>query len=165
MYMPGSLVVYGSHGVCNIVGTEMRRIDKKTVEYLVLEPVGNPSCKFLVPSKNEAAMAKLRPVLSREQLEQMLKPESLRRDVWVEEEDQRKLRYKDLISGNDISALISMVHYLHVHKLRQQEAGRKFHQSDENFLRDAQKLLETEFSLVLDMPDHEVEAYIKKLFE
>ena len=38
----GSQVVYGVHGVCNITGTEFRVIDRKKVEYLVLEPNDQP---------------------------------------------------------------------------------------------------------------------------
>ena len=164
MYQIGSSVVYASHGVCKIVTTEKRRVDKKIVEYLVLEPVDKASCRYYVPLNNEMAMAKLRPLLTQADLDSLLDPDSLRADVWVEDEDLRKVKYKELISGKDISALISMIHYLHIHKDRQLEAGRKFHQCDENFLRDAQKLLETEFSLVLGLPESEVADHIQRVF-
>ena len=36
MYQQGDRVVYGIHGVCEIVGTEVRTVDRKTVEYIAL---------------------------------------------------------------------------------------------------------------------------------
>jgi RNA polymerase-interacting CarD/CdnL/TRCF family regulator len=53
-----------------------------------------------------------------------------------------------------------MINTLHQHKKVQAEAGRKFHLCDENFLRDAEKLLNAEFSLVLGIQPADVGAYI-----
>jgi len=51
------------------------------------------------------------------------------------------------------------------HKRQQIEAGRKFHQCDENFLRDAQKLLSDEFALVLGISKESVADYIRNALE
>ena len=75
------------------------------------------------------------------------------------------MRYRELISGADRKALVVMVHTLHMHKNRQVEQGRKFHLCDENFLRDAEKLLCSEFSLVLNLSKEETANYLKKHFE
>ena len=40
MYHIGDQVVYGIHGVCRIVDEEKSTVDRKTVTFLVLEPVG-----------------------------------------------------------------------------------------------------------------------------
>ena len=69
MLQVGSQVVYGVHGVCNITGTEFRTVDRKKVEYLILEPNDQPGSCFYVPAHNEVALSKLRPVLTREELE------------------------------------------------------------------------------------------------
>ena len=59
MYQVGELVVYGMHGVCRVVSEEERLVDKKRLNYLVLEPLSNGNSRFLVPTQNAAAMAKL----------------------------------------------------------------------------------------------------------
>lgn len=64
MFQVGDKVVYGMHGVCVIAGTECRRVDKKNMEYLVLEPVGQDGARFLVPAQNAAVLGKLHPVPS-----------------------------------------------------------------------------------------------------
>ena len=42
----------------------------------------------------------------------------------------------------------------------QAAAGRKFHLCDENFLRDAEKLLSSEFALILGVAPNQVQDYI-----
>ena len=62
MYQVGELVVYGMHGVCRVVSEEERLVDKKRLNYLALEPLSNGNSRFLVPTQNAAAMAKLQPI-------------------------------------------------------------------------------------------------------
>jgi RNA polymerase-interacting CarD/CdnL/TRCF family regulator len=54
-----------------------------------------------------------------------------------------------------------MVRSLHHHKEQQREAGKKFHLGDENFLRDAERLLNSEFSMILGIDAKEVGTYIQ----
>ena len=67
MYEIGELVLYGIHGICTVTGIERMRFGKEKADYYVLEPKGQPESKFYVPVANEAAVAKLRSLLSREE--------------------------------------------------------------------------------------------------
>lgn len=161
MLQVGSQVVYGIHGVCSIIDVETRTVDRKKVEYFVLAPNEQPNARFFVPMHNEAALSKLRPLLSKEELEALLSSEEAHMNCWIEDENRRKQKYRELINCADCAALISMIRSLHQHKENQLAAGRKFHLCDENFLRDAQKLLSSEFSLVLRIDAAEVKSYIE----
>lgn len=160
MYQCGDRVLYGIHGVCTITAVEEQVIDRKRVEYYVLEPLAQPGARFLVPTKNEAAVAKLRRMLSQQELSDLLRCEQIQEDAWIEDEGKRKQHYRDLICSGDRAALLSMVNTLHRHKQEQAAAGRKFHLCDENFLRDAERLLNSEFSLVLDIAPSEVGEFV-----
>lgn len=160
MYNIGDHVVYGIQGVCRILCQEERTVNRKKVLYLVLEPLGQPGARFYIPAHNQAALSKLRPVLSRQELDAILVSDEVRRNYWVEDENQRKQRYRELISSGDQAGLICMVGSLYRHKEAQAAAGRKFHLCDDNFLRDAEKLINSEFSLVLQIPVDQVQAYI-----
>ena len=160
MFQVGEHVLYGIHGVCRITATEERTVDRKRVSYLVLEPLEQAGARYLIPTHNEAALSKLRPVMSRQQLEQLLSSDEVRFNVWIEDENLRKQRYRELISSGDRLALLQMICSLHNHKKAQSEAGRKFHLCDENFLRDAERLLNEEFSLVLGIEQNLVSAYV-----
>lgn len=166
MLQVGSQVVYGIHGVCTIIEVEARRVDRKKVEYFVLEPNDQPGARFYVPTQNQVALSKLRPLLTKEALDALLVSEDTHRECWIPEENLRKQKYRELINGGDRAALISMIRALQQHKESQLAAGRKFHLCDENFLRDAEKMLRSEFSQVLGMSQAEVNVYIKeKVYE
>lgn len=160
MFQIGDQVVYGIHGICTIRDLEERIVDRKTIKYFVLEPMEQSAAKYYIPSENPAALAKLRHIISRDDLDKLLSSDEIRENCWITDESRRKLRYKELINSCDRVALLQMINALHVHKQEQAAMGRKFHLCDENFLRDAEKLLNAEFSLVLGIPSDEVENYI-----
>lgn len=161
MYQVGDQVVYGIHGVCRVVDQEERVVDRKRLTYLALEPVGQDGSRYLVPTHNDAAMAKLRSMLSREELESMLDSQEVRADGWVKDENQRKTLYRELIGSGDRVKLMQMVRTLYRHKADQAAAGRKCHLCDENFLRDAEKLLVSEVSIVMGVESDQAKQYIR----
>lgn len=165
MYEIGQQVLYGIHGVCRITAVESMRFGKTRAKYYVLEPVEQPGAKFYVPVENEAAVAKLRPLLSREELLALLHSEQVRDYPWIADENQRKLRFRELITSGDRTQLMGMIGALHRHRKAQLAAGRKFHQSDENFLTDAQKLLNAEFAQVFGLEPKAVNTFIQKELE
>ena len=157
----GDRIVYGIHGVCAIIDIEQRVIDRKKADYYVLEPLDQPGAKYYVPTQNQIAVSKLRPMLTKDELEALFLNPSCRENIWIPDEGRRKLRYRELINGGDRTALICMIRCLNQHKESQLAAGRKFHLCDENFLKDAKKVLNSEFSYVLGIPTGEVGAYLE----
>lgn len=160
MFQVGSQVVYGVHGVCNIIGTEVRTVDRKKVEYFILQPNDQRGAQFYVPAHNQAALSKLRPLLTKMELESMLETSDIIQDSWIPVENLRKQKYKELINSADFAAIINMICLVQHHREEQLAAGRKFHLCDENFLRDAKKLLISECSVVLGIPQADVSAYL-----
>ena len=164
MYAPGQTVVYGIHGVCKILETQIRRVDRKNVEYFVLEPVQQPGSLFYIPTQNQTALSKLRPLMTRTQFDAIVTGSQPGEDPWICDENQRKQKYRELITAADGAQLVAMVRALYKHKREQLSAGKKFHLCDENFLRDAERLLNGELAMVLNMEPQNVSGYMKTLF-
>lgn len=162
MYQIGDRVVYGVHGVCCVTDMEERVIDRKKTTYLVLEPVGQGGSRYLVPTHNAAAMAKLSAMLSKEQMEALISSDSVRNAQWIRDENQRKNLYRELISSGDRERLMQTVHLLYRHKAEQTASGKKVHLCDDNFLRDAERLLASEISIVMDMDADSAKKYIRE---
>jgi len=165
MYQVGQKVVYGIHGVCCIQEIETKTVDRKKIPYFVLEPLDQPGARYYIPTENPAALKKMNPLLSRSELEMLLTECRSSDGSWIADENQRKLRYRELISSGDRRALVIMVHTLRLYKQQQVEQGKKFHLCDENFLRDAEKLLCSEFSVVLELSREETAGYLRNYFE
>ena len=89
MYQLGEFVVYGVHGVCLVSQIQERRVDRMTQQYLVLEPIGRGGSQYLVPMHNPAAMSKLSPLMTPQELEGLLSSESVKTDCWIPEENRR----------------------------------------------------------------------------
>lgn len=160
MYQVGQQVIYGIHGVCRIVDLEVKTVDRKKISYFVLEPLEQPGTRYYIPSQNQAALSKMRPLMDAESLEAVLTVEGMG-DAWIADENKRKQYYREIINGVDSPALLRMVFALYRHKQTQVAAGRKLHLCDENFLRDAQRILSTELAIVLNIPKADVPAYIR----
>ena len=161
MYQQGCQVVYGIHGVCNVLPSETRKIDRKTVEYYVLQPLEQPETRYYVPIQNAVAVSRIRPVMTRLEADALLQSADTCCVDWIEDENLRKQQYKALIGNGDRSALLGMISLLYRRKKEQLSAGKKFHSSDENFLRDAEKLICGELSVVLNMSSREVCVYLQ----
>ena len=161
MYQAGTWVMYGVHGVCRVIGTEKQLVNRKRTTFLVLEPLTQSESRFYLPTENPAVMAKLTTVLSAADMTALLNSDEVRQDVWIQEENRRKLHYRELICSGDRVALLQMLHSLYRYRDEQIAAGRKFHQSDDNFLRDAEKLIASEISLVMELSDEEARTYLR----
>ena len=162
VYQQGDQVVYGIHGVCVIHGITQQMVNRKRVEYYVLVPLNQPDARFYVPTQNQAAASKMRPLLKKDEIDALLKLDALENDCWISDENQRKQYYRELIVSGDRARLIGMIRSLYLHKENQLKQGRKFHMCDENFLRDAEKLLSSEFAFVLGIPQSDVGQYIQE---
>lgn len=162
MFQLGDQVIYSAHGACCVVDLETRIIDRKKLTYLVLEPIGQGGSRYLVPTHNTVAMGKLRKILTPDQLESLMASESVRMDGWIPDENQRKQTYRELIGRGDRESIMRMVHSLYCHKASQSSAGKKIHQCDDNFLRDAERLLSGEIAIVMNMEYDKAKAFLRE---
>ena len=161
MYEVGDWMVYGVHGVCQVAGREERKVDRKRQLYLVLEPMGQEGSQYMVPTGNEAAMAKLHPLLTKEEMERLLSSPQVHTSSWIPDENQRKQRYREILTSGNREQLMQMVYTLYRHREAQTAAGKKCHVSDEFFLRDAEKLLIGEMTVVLDMDQEQAKRHLQ----
>lgn len=160
MYQIGDLVLYGVHGVCKIAGIETKTVNRKKIDYYILQPINQDGATYFIPANNETVLSKIRPIMTKDEIEKLLSSDSDVSGMWIPEENARKQRYRELIVSGDRVKLLQMIRILDRHKKEQQTAGRKFHQCDENFMRDAIKLLDEELAVVLNMDRTKVKEYV-----
>jgi len=161
MFHLGDHVLYASHGVCTVIAIETMKLGKTRGNYYCLQPVNQPDSRFYVPVDNEAALAKLRPLMSREALLELLHAEQVRQENWIPEDNLRKLRYRELISSGDRAAMLNMIFCIYRHKEALALEGKRLHQCDEGFLHDAQRLLSSEFSVAFSLKADQVGPFIR----
>ncbi len=151
MYQPGDRIVYSVHGVCSVVEIEIKRIDRAKISYYVLEPVDQPGARYYVPTEKPAAVAKMRPILSQEELAGLLSGYASVDALWIPDENRRKQQFRELISGGEREDILAIIRLLHRHRKQQEDIGKRLHLCDENLLRDCEKMLISEISVVLSL--------------
>lgn len=162
MYSMGEYVLYGIHGVCRVAGFEKQLVNRKRTEYMILEPVNSSESRFYLPTANPAALEKLKPVLSAAQLQELLASGEIRKPCAIGDENRRKQYYRELLGSGDRHSILRTLCSLYRYREEQLAAGRKFHLCDDNFLRDAEKLLASEIGLVLEMTPEAARDYLRQ---
>ena len=149
-------VLYGLQGVCRIVDVIQQEFDHHMCEYYVLQPVFEEKSTIFVPTQNEKLTAKMRPVLSKDEVLQMIRSMPNQQPNWIEQEAERKECYREVLARGNCEELIRMAKAIYFHQKKLQENGKKLHTADEHFLKDAEKALYEEFAYVLKMERKDV---------
>ena len=165
MFEPNDVVVYGTQGICRIVGFDEQKIDGVSKRYFVLKPKDGKQTTFYVPTWNEKALAKMRKVMSREEINALIDSMPGKTPAWIENESARKETYKTILSGGDQAAILSMVQALFLHKKEREAEGKRLHMSDEHFMKDAEQLLYNEWQYVLNVDRAGLMDYILQRIE
>lgn len=161
MFKKDDIVMYASQGVCKITDIVTQEVCNESSEYYVLQPVYSNTARVYVPVSNENLTNKMRRVLSKEELNEMIDNIPEVASEWIENEHIRKEHYKEIISSSDRASLICMIRELYLHREALAKQGKKLHASDERFFKEAEKILYEEFALVLNIDTKEVLTYIK----
>lgn len=165
MFQCGDMVVYGIQGVCRIADIEEKNLNGRSIAYFVLEPANQAGAQYFVPKDNPAATSKLRKVISRADVDALLDSDEVKQDVWIADENQRKAKYRELIARPNCAELLGVLRSLYLHKQERLAEGKKPHICDENFMRDAERLIRTELAFALDIPQETVAAYLQEKLE
>ncbi len=159
MFSVGQTVLYGTNGVCKIDDITNKKVGKISMEYYVLKPVCSGTSTLFVPTANETLVAKIRPILSEDEINTLL-DENRGCDEWIENKLTRTEVFKEIISEGDTAKLIRLIRAIRLHEQEQISKGKRLHLSDERFLKEAEKMICEEFSLVLSIEYDEVISLI-----
>ena len=153
--------VYGKVGVCRVV--DCRTMSFGTAgegEYYELSPLSDPGSSLYVPVDNEKLMARLRPLMTRQEISDTLTGVPEEDVVWIDEKSQRNSRFHAIVVGGDRYKLLRLIRCLYFRKQERVAAGKKLAAADEATLQEGLRLVEEEFSLSLELPRNQVAPYI-----
>ena len=165
MFQINDVVVYGAQGVCKIVGTQNQKIDGVGKTFFVLKPADDRGATFYVPTWNEKALAKMRKVMTKQDVDALIDSMPKKKPVWIANENERKETYKRILAGGNQAQIISMIQAIYLHKKEREAEGKRLHMSDEHFMKDAEQLLYNEWQYVLNVDKAGLMAYIFKRIE
>lgn len=165
MFQIGQTVLYGTEGVCTIEERKIMKVGRTKASYYVLKPVFRATSTIFVPEDNPVLLSRMRPILSQEEIAELLREVTQEELAWIEDANERKVEYQKILTGGERLWLIRMIRLLYLRRQQLQKTGKHLRTGDEQLLRDAEKLLNDEFALVLNISQQEVPEYIRSQIE
>ena len=104
MFNVGNYVVY-KRNVCII--KELKEVSGK--KYYVLKPINDAGATLFAPVNNEKVESKMRRILTREEILELIETMPDEEANWIHNENERKEKYKRIISSGDRVELIKMI--------------------------------------------------------
>ena len=165
MYSVGDKVIYGAFGVMEIVEITKETLGDVTREYYVMKEYGSAfSSLTYVPLESEALVAQMKPLLSEDEIVELIRASRTAPPLeWIEDNRARAEAYKKILASADRLKMLAMIDLVYKTGRRREEEGKKNYIADENTMRKAEKVIATEFSLVLGIPESEISDFIAKV--
>lgn len=167
MHKIGENVVYGGNGVMTVVDIREERFGDALRSYYVLREVGSRSESLtFVPVDNEKLVSQMRKLLTKDEILQVLHSAKDAPDCeWAKDSRSRAECFRQIMESGDRLKIISMIRTIYNAGIRREDEGKKNFLSDENAMHKAEKLLYSEFSLVLGIPEEDVPEFVKAEME
>ncbi len=165
MYTVNDTVLYGADGVCTITAIVEKNIIGTKQLYYELHPIGRRDTVLFLPTDNEKTMAKLRRVLTRDEIITAIQGMPDEENIWIEKESARREEYARIIKSGDHRRVIRLIKTLYEHRESLMDSGHRMHAADENFLKEAESVLYEEFAYVLKIRREDVLPFIRTEIE
>ena len=151
MFQVNDVIIYGTQGVCEITAIEEKSISGAKKRYFVLRPVKDQGSTIYAPTDNESVLKKMRRLLTVDEIHALIDSMPDEKTVWIDNVNERKDCYRQLLASGNHSALIQMIKAIYAHKKEREAAGKRLHMMDEHFFKDAEQILYNEFQYVLNL--------------
>ncbi len=166
MFKKDTFVVYGKTGVCRVADCmKMSFTGAAEAEYYLLHPNRDPDSCVYVPCDNERLMARMRPLLNKREIDDLLRGAQLDEVRWIEDKNERLLFFRDILSQGDRCQLVCLTRCLLNEQKERASSGKKLSSADETILKECVRMVEDEFSVALDIKPEQVGAYIRKALD
>ena len=156
----GDAIIYGTHGVCVIGDIAQMKLVGDRREYFVLSPIKDPNSKIYAPTDSEALKAKMRRLLTKDEINGLIDGVSSKKTEWINDEGTRRDFCDAVLKSGDRAQLMKLIEMLYMRQKSLKNDKRHFHIADEKALKEAQDMLHDEFSYVLGIPADSVPQYI-----
>ena len=164
MFEAGSLIVYGSSGICRVEGASMKpQPGGGQAMYYTLTPLFGSGTVY-TPVETRVFM---RRVISGEEARELVRRMPQIEPDACEGTDQRTLteHYRGLLHTYQCESLVKIIKGVYLKSKQAVARGKKLGKTDQQFMKRAEELLCEELSLALYIPKDQVKDHILKTLE
>ena len=158
MYQKGDYINYGGHGVCRIEDiTSMNFGGGAGKSYYVIQPIAPGSATIYFPVDSPKAVERMRPLLSKEEIDAIILSVKDEQMTWIADRKQRTAQFQQILSRRDERELLLLASCLH-----QRQMEKPLPSSEMDMLRRVEHIIEQEFAFTLDLHAQQIGEYIRE---
>lgn len=160
MFKTGDYLVYGTNGVCKVEAVGPMESPGGTNDriYYTLCPCYTKGSRIYTPTDNQKVV--IRPVLSKDDVVELVKSMDSIEDLWVPDEKKRENDYKEAFRKCDCRELIRIIKTTHNRKQTRAAEGKKVTFADEKYFRMAEDSLYGELAVALGVDKDAAREYV-----
>ena len=122
----------------------------------MIEPIASGGATIYLPSSNQTVQTRMRPVLTREEVDAIISSVKTDQLPWILDRKQRMSQCQQILSRRDTRELLLLASCLHKRK-----TGKGLPTSEIEILHKVEGLIEQEFSFALHISRAEIGQYIR----
>lgn len=160
MFKVNDYVVYGSMGVYKIVDIrEEKDISDNITEYYVLQPAFDNNMTIKIPVNNPNVM--MRGVITKDDVLSMIASIPETETVWIDDNKERSESFKAALKSGESEEWLKLIRTLYIEKRERSDIGKKLNKTDSDIMKVAEKNLNEEFAIALNILPEEVLSFIR----
>ncbi len=152
MFKVDDYIMYGRTGVCKVVDiTNEKFINGEERKYYVLSPIHNNNNTIIkIPLDN--TKVPMRKIISKEDVTSLINDMSNMEALWIEDEKKRSNEFKTMLKSGKCEDLIKLI--------SNKRHSKKLNKADKEIIKEAERLVNEEFAIILNISPKEVNSYI-----
>lgn len=159
MFKIDDCVMYGMTGACKVIDiTNEKFINGEYRKYYVLSPVYSDNIIIKAPVDNKNIP--IRKTISKNNATSLINDVPNMDISWNSDDKARNKEFNVMLKSGKCEELIKLIRSIYFNKEQVKSIGKKPHQVDDNVMKEAERLLNEEFAIALNISPDEVIPYI-----
>lgn len=159
MFKVNDYVVYSSTGVYKIIDIRKEKdISDNDTEYYVLQPAYSKNLTIKTPVNNPKVL--MRNVMTKDEVLALIASMPEVEFLWNNNDRERNENFKAALRTGESEEWVKLIRTIYLEKQEKTDLGRKLAKTDEEIMKAAEKNLNEEFSIALNISPDEVLPYI-----
>ncbi|MDD2431692.1 MAG: CarD family transcriptional regulator [Firmicutes bacterium] len=161
MFSVNDYVIYNSNGVYQIVDicTE-KDINHIDTEYYVLKPAFGTNLTIMTPVQNRKVL--MREVMTKEDILELISQIPDTETAWIDDARERSTAFKNALRSGEGEKWVKLIKTIYIEQKEKTESGKKLLKTDEEIMKAAEKNLNEEIAIALNIQPDEVPAFISE---
>lgn len=161
MFELNDILVYGNNGVCKVSDIRKEKFSGTPTMYYILSPVFGSQSTLYVPTENSKLASKLRPVMMKETLDNMMTTAKNSEVKWESDDRTRNEKFHDIIAKGLSSELLMVIKCIVIRRNELKQKIKKLHAADERALALCEKIAGEEYAYAFGVEVEDAVSHIE----